>query len=373
MNAYQKVVNIKFELDDINLPLEPSLLFVFVSPTFENPSELVDFLIEKYPNAILGGCSTSGEIHDVNVSDHSAVITAIQFDKTDLITHEVNIDEMTSSKNVGIELAKKFDINGLRHLLVISEGLNVNGADLVLGLTSVLKNLSITGGLAGDGADFNNTYVISNTGLSSNKVLGIGFYGDHVKIGYGSKGGWDSFGIERLVSKSSDNVLYELDGQPALPVYKSFLGDASKNLPGLGLLFPLSLRTEEDTDPVVRTILGVSEEDQSLTFAGNIPEGSYVRMMKANVNRLIDGAEESAKKSQLKTTTNTKVSLLISCVGRRLVLKQLVEEEIEAVKEVMGPDSVLSGFYSYGEIAPFGEFSPCHLHNQTMTITTISE
>lgn len=373
MNAYQKVINIKFDQEDIHLPLDPDLLLLFISPTFENAELLVSFLKNKYPKAQLAGCSTSGEIHDIYVSDHTAVLTAVQFDKTTLESHEVLLEDMADSKEVGVSLAKQFDKNNLKHLLVFSDGLNVNGANLVSGLTSVLREVSITGGLAGDGANFNNTFVISDTGLSAKKVVGIGLYGDHVKVGYGSKGGWDSFGIERLVSKSKDNILFELDGQPALEVYKSFLGEASKDLPGSGLLFPLSLRTKENLDPVVRTILAVNEVDQSLTFAGNIPEGSYVRMMKANVNRLIDGAEESANISLLKNAHGTSLSLLISCVGRRLVLKQLVEEEIEVVKDVMGEDAILAGFYSYGEIAPFGKFSPCHLHNQTMTITTISE
>lgn len=374
MNAYQKVINIKFDQEDIHLPLDPDLLFLFISPSFENAELLVSFLKNKYPKAKFAGCSTSGEIHDIYVSDHTAVLTALQFDKTTLESHEVLIEDMADSQEIGVLLAKQFDQDNLKHVLVFSDGLNVNGANLVAGLTSVMKDVSITGGLAGDGANFNKTFVISNTGLSAKKVVAIGFYGDHIKVGYGSKGGWDSFGIERLVSKSKDNILYELDGQPALEVYKSFLGEASKDLPGSGLLFPLSLRTKENLDPVVRTILAVNEDDQSLTFAGNIPEGSYVRMMKANINRLIDGAEESAKVSQLKNANNqTSLSLLISCVGRRLVLKQLVEEEIEAVKDVMGEDAILAGFYSYGEIGPFGEFSPCHLHNQTMTITTISE
>ncbi|NRA92567.1 MAG: FIST C-terminal domain-containing protein, partial [Psychroserpens sp.] len=184
---------------------------------------------------------------------------------------------------------------------------------------------------------------------------------------------WDSFGIERLVTKSKKNVLYELDGLPALELYKSFLGDEADNLPSSGLLFPLSMRSNETEKPVVRTILGINEEDQSLTFAGNIPKGSYVRLMKANIDRLIGGAEASAKALNKTTDESSELAILISCVGRRLVLKQLVEEEIEVVREVIGDKPQITGFYSYGEIAPFGAFSPCELHNQTMTITTLSE
>ncbi len=373
MKVYQRVINIVFEEESITFPFIPDLFMVFISPTFENTDQLLTSLHHDYPKTTICGCSTAGEIHDQYVSDHSAVITAIEFEKTEVVTHTVDIADMGDSEEAGINLAKRFQKEDLAHLLIFSDGLNVNGADLVKGLVNILPKVSITGGLAGDGSDFNETFIINGGKRVSGKVSGIGLYGKNLKIGFGSKGGWDSFGIDRKVTRSEDNILYELDNKPALEVYKTYLGDAAADLPSSGLLFPLSLRDSRETDPVVRTILAISEDDNSLTFAGNIPEGSYVRMMKANVNRLVDGAASSAEISNAFNAEDTQLSLLISCVGRRLVLKQLVEEEIEAVKEVVGNQSVITGFYSYGEIAPFGEFSPCRLHNQTMTITTLTE
>jgi hypothetical protein len=236
-----------------------------------------------------------------------------------------------------------------------------------------MPNISITGGLAADGSNFNKTFVINDGEIVDKTIVGLGFYGEGLKVGYSSKGGWDSFGIERLVTKSDKNVLYELDGFPALKIYKSFLGEEANNLPSSGLLFPLSLRIDESSIPVVRTILAINEADQSLTFAGNIAQGAYVRLMKANVDRLIKGAEDSAIGAGKELKDSPELVILISCVGRRLVLKQMIEEEIEVVREVLGSKPSITGFYSYGEIAPFDEFSPCELHNQTMTITTLSE
>jgi hypothetical protein len=237
------------------------------------------------------------------------------------------------------------------------------------------EGVNVTGGLAGDGADFNKTLIISNTGeVKSNIITAIGFYGDHIKIGYGSFGGWDSFGVERSVTKSEGNVVYEIDNTPALGLYKSFLGEQASNLPSSGLLFPLNMRIEPDGDPVVRTILAVDEQKQSLTFAGDIPEGSYIKLMKANIDRLISGAEEAARVSVDPLGQNkADLAILISCVGRKLVLKQLIEEEVEAVQEIVGDQTTLTGFYSYGEIAPFLKGTRCELHNQTMTITTFAE
>ncbi len=351
----------------------PNILLLFVSPLFIEKDALLDQLIRLYPNTTIVGCSTAGEISGTSVSDNSVALTAIEFDKVNHKLVKVDVKSMDESYDAGMALAKQLEANDLSHVLVFSDGLNVNGADLVSGLKSVLPETSITGGLAGDGGDFNETFVIANNIITDRIIVGLGLYGDQLKIGYSSNGGWDSFGIDRLVSKSDKNVLYQLDGLPALELYKSFLGDNAKNLPSSGLLFPLSMRVNEHDTPVVRTILSVNEEDQSLTFAGNIPKGAYVRLMKANIDRLIGGAEDSAKNAFDAIKQNTELAILISCVGRRLVLKQLVEEEVEVVQEIVGKHSKITGFYSYGEIAPFGVFSPCELHNQTMTITTLSE
>ena len=133
------------------------------------------------------------------------------------------------------------------------------------------------------------------------------------------------------------NVLYELDGQSALALYKRYLGEHAADLPASGLLFPLSLRTREVSAPVVRTILSVNEADQSLTFAGDVPAGGYVRLMKANFDRLIDGAVGAGRVSADALGSPVDLALLISCVGRRMVLRQRVEEEVEGVRDIVGP------------------------------------
>ncbi|BAO76656.1 FIST signal transduction protein [Winogradskyella sp. PG-2] len=355
------------------ITISPDIFMLFVSPSFDMKEELVKELQILYPNITIVGCSTAGEISGITVSDASVSLTAIQLEKVKHKLIRVDIESMDESFDAGISMAQKLDDELLKHVLVFSDGLNVNGADLVSGLRSILPNTGITGGLAADGADFNKTFVIANNDIDDRMVVGLGFYGDQLEVGYSSRGGWDSFGIDRLVTKSEKNKLYELDGLPALELYKSFLGDNAKNLPSSGLLFPLNMRVNEYDTPVVRTILSIDEKEQSLTFAGNIPEGSYVRLMKANVDRLIGGAEDSAKNAFKSTENNTELAILISCVGRRLVLKQLVEEEVEVVQEIIGDKPMITGFYSYGEISPFEPFSPCELHNQTMTITTLSE
>lgn len=353
----------------------PTLIFAFGSTQLIKEGDAIKTLHEKYPEAIFIGGTSSGEILSTNVLDDTIIATLVSFEKTKLVYVCEEVKESSESFDAGKKLVEKLPKENLKHVFVMSEGLNINGSELVRGLRAVLpSNVSATGGLAGDGANFNETYILSDKGKPKNKaVSAIGFYSNDLQVSYGSLGGWDSFGVERLVTKSKSNVLYELDGKPALELYKSFLGEHAKDLPASGLLFPLNLRTERDSEPVVRTILAVDETSQSLTFAGDIPEGSYVRLMKANFDRLIEGAMGAAKGTLIAKNQNPGLAVLISCVGRKLVLKQMVEEEVEGVREVLGDKTTLCGFYSYGEISPFSADAKCELHNQTMTITTFTE
>jgi hypothetical protein len=328
-----------------------------------------------YPNAHILGCSTAGEIMDVEVTDDTLVTTAIQFDHTRLAGAQIRLSEVADSVEAGERLALTLPHDQLTHVFVISDGLGVNGTDLVRGLSNKLPaGIAVTGGLAGDGPHFGETLVCFDAVPQAGIIAVLGFYGDRLKVGYGSLGGWDSFGPERLVTRSNANVLYELDGQSALALYKTYLGDHAQDLPASGLLFPLSLRMQDGEEGVVRTILGVNETDQSLTFAGDIPTGSYARLMKANFDRLIDGAMGAAQISHENFLDQSpELAVLVSCVGRKLVLKQRTEDELESVRDVLGAQTVMTGFYSYGEICPSAPNADCKLHNQTMTITTFSE
>ena len=178
--------------------------------------------------------------------------------------------------------------------------------------------------------------------------------------------------VLQIGKKSEEKELFELDNEPALKLYKNYLGSYASKLPSSGLLFPLSIRDGlDETERQVRTIVGIDEEKQSLTFVGHIPIGSYARLMKSNNHQLIEGASNAAKNSIIDNTSPS-LAIVFSCVGRKLILKQRVEEEIEALIDVYGANTTLSGFYSYGEIAPHNNTTRAALHNQTICIT-ISE
>lgn len=354
---------------------DAQLVLAFGSTGIVKDQNVLRELKKAYPKAHLLGCSTAGEIHDIDVTDDSLSAVAIHFESTRIAGAQIDLDAFNSDYEAGRELATRLESSGLTHVFVLSSGLEINASDLVKGLSDDLPDhVTVTGGLAGDGDRFKETIVFWDEISESRTVVVLGLYGDRLKVGFGSLGGWDPFGPERLITRSQGNVLYELDGKSALELYKLYLGEHAKGLPATGLLYPLSIRGKEGSAGVVRTILSVDEEHQCMTFAGDIPEGMYARLMKANFERLIDGAAGAAKISyQAIGSVEPDLAILISCVGRKMVLKQRVEEETESVRELLGDKTKLTGFYSYGEISPFTPGADCTLHNQTMTITTLLE
>lgn len=336
--------------------------------------EMFEQISQKYPNAAIVMTSTAGEICQDIVLDNSIIVAALEFDKTFIKTAAVNIRNFSNSYDAAVELSTKLQIEGLVHVLIFSDGNLVNGSELVKGFpTWARENILVTGGLAGDGANFTSTLVGLDDIPSEGNIVAVGFYGSDIRITHGSQGGWDVFGLEKRITKSTTNILYEIEGQNALELYKKYLGNEAKNLPGSALLFPLSVIIPGTKEPVVRTILSINEKEKSLTFAGDVPEGSKVRFMKANFERLTEAASDAAKSTLIKVNEFPDFSLLISCVGRKLILGDRTVEEVKAVNELYKHKTAIAGFYSYGEISPFNEENDCQLHNQTMTITSFFE
>lgn len=319
--------------------------------------------------------STSGEIMNTSVLDGSVVITSLGFEKTTLREELADISQFPDSFSAGADLGHRLLSPDLQYVLIVSDGQRVNGSQLIAGISrAVGSDIPVTGGLAGDAARFEKTLVGWNDRVDEGVIVAVGFYGNSLQVGHGSVGGWEMFGPDRMITRSADNVLYELDGKNALELYKRYLGPHAKDLPGSGLLFPLNIWLADNPEPLTRTILNVDEETQSMVFAGDMPSGSKVRFMKANFDKLIEGSEMAAQESiEASNQPRPRFALLISCVGRKLILGQRIEEEVEVAKDVLGPQCTLTGFYSYGEICPTEKGGFGELHNQTMTITTLDE
>jgi hypothetical protein len=350
-----------------------TLVMAFAAPGFMDDPAPLQALARAYPRSHLIGCSTSGEIAGNAVNDGSISAAVIQFEHSDIATVAEHIHEVADSAKTGESLASALNKPGLKSVFVLSDGLRVNGSELVKGMCSALpQGVIVTGGLAGDGDRFRRTWVLRNGQPACDTVVAVGLYGERLVVTHGSRGGWDSFGPERRITRSSGNILHELDGKPALDLYKDYLGDRASGLPATGLLFPLSIRQNGfDRRQVVRTILGIDERSQSLVFAGDVPKGHLAQLMRANFDRLLHGASLAADEARLHAGSDC-LAVAISCVGRRLVLGERIEEETESTLDNLAPGTQQIGFYSYGEISPCAN-GRSELHNQTMTLTTFSE
>ncbi|CBS91103.1 FIST signal transduction protein [Azospirillum lipoferum] len=367
---------------------QADLVLVFGSIAHFDAPGFATRLAEAFPGAVLAGCSTAGEIVGDGVLDESCTVTAIRFDRGSVAAAEAGIAAIDDSQPAGEALGEALAARpGLSGVLLFARGVAVNGSALIDGLVSRLPaGVPVSGGLAGDGGAFLRTLVLSPSGVSDARAVAVGLYGDGPHLGLGSVGGWEPFGPARKVTQAVGNLLLQLDGEPALNVYKRYLGDYARDLPASGLLFPFELLNgNHDSVGLIRTILGIDEEAGGLILAGTVEEGFYLRLMHASTDGLVDGAEQAGALAAASTVSDAgkagagkaaegdRLALLISCVGRKLVLGDRVEEEVQAVADRLGAGTLLTGFYSYGEIGPMRDLVDCRLHNQTMTVALLTE
>ena len=352
------------------------VLLVFTGINLAENNNILSFLTAQFKNAQILSCTTAGEINQTNVEDNSIICSAIQFEKTPIETVVDNLINCKNSFELGANLAKKLNTKNLTHIFMLSDGNLVNGDDLLTGIKSEIgENIQISGGIAGDGDRFQKTYVGLNENYKEGNVVLMGLYGNHIHVGTGKKAGWDVFGPEKTITKSDGNFLHEIDGENALDMYKTYLGKYANELPASALLFPISIKTKEHDFYIVRTILSIDNENKIMKFAGNVPEGSTIRFMKSNFDRLVLAASEAGLEAceSLGNKNIPELAIIVSCVGRKLVLANRIEEEVEAAVECFPNSTKIIGFFSYGEISPQKDDHISYLHNQTITITTFSE
>ena len=356
--------------------IDAHCVLVFASPAWFTDARFFGLLRNAFPSAHLAGCSTAGEIANDGQSDGGCVITAVHFDQCRVAGFDDAVANIEDSTPAGSRLAAKMRASDPGAVLLFAPGIDINGTALVEGLASGLApGVRVLGGLAGDDAKFRETWTLTNHGISARAVVAIALPRE-LTVGNGSFGGWKPFGPARKVTRCKGSILYELDGEPALEIYKRYLGEYARDLPASGLLFPFQMMDDAHREEgLIRTILGVDESAGSLALAGTIDPDGYLRLMRASTDALVDGAQTSAEASYkgVSASPAPAVAVLVSCVGRKIVMGGRVEEEIDAVREIFGPGTTLAGFYSYGEIGPTRSSQQCKLHNQTMTISYFRE
>lgn len=354
--------------------IDPQLVLVFAAPGRLDEA-LGARLKAELPGALTLGCTTCGEISNDGVGNDTTVISALHFDDPAIRGASTEISSMGDSNDAGRRLGEALKGDGLRGVLVFGQGVAINGSAMLEGMTEVLgRDVVISGGLAGDNGAFVKTQVLYDGRVSDRLIGAVGFRSPRTVLSHGSFGGWEPFGPARRVTRCEGNVLFELDGEPALETYKRYLGKYADELPASGLLFPFAmLDAQHDQTGLIRTILGVNEAEGSLVLAGDVHADGYLRLMHASTDSLVDGAQAAANAARESLSGAEGLTLLVSCVGRKLVMGARVDEEVEAVGEVFGQGSTITGFYSHGEISPMVASTDCRLHNQTMTVTFVGE
>lgn len=385
------------------LDSQQTLVLIFGAANLIDHPHPIKTLQQTYPHSHFIGCSTAGEIFDTFLSDGILSVGIVQFEHSQLrsASYQINSSQKTPSAEsykAGQTLGQQLNHPDLQGLFILADGLLVNGSELMRGLNSIINpssklssSLTITGGLAADSHQFQQTWVLSQGVPRCGAISVVGFYGSQVQISFGSQGGWTIFGPKRRVTRSKHNILYELDGKPVLELYKEYLGEQARALPKTALFFPLAVHTPSSNKAIVRTLVSLDEDTQSIRFSGNIPQGAFTQLMRSNPERLVNGALAAALVSrhhiqrqmnqwdqkQLNHLTKSQdqplLAIAMSGSGRRLVLGERIEEELEATLEELPPQTQQIGFYSYGEFAPSSINSPSQLHNQTMTLTLIRE
>lgn len=351
-----------------------TLVLVFAEGEHADTATAVSDLRGALPAATLTGCSTAGQILGDAVSTAPVVVAVAHFagvtPRAAWAGGADAPDALSLGRFLGERLRAAVGPDRPHTIFLLADGVHINGTALVDGLGEEFPGVGISGGLAGDGERFERTWVLADDEPHEGAVAAVALCGGSLEVGFGSAGGWEGFGPYRQVSRSEGNVLLELDGRPALALYKEYLGDRADHLPASALLFPLLIRSPEGDVELVRTVLGIDEDAQTMTFAGDVPQGWSARLMRTTLDRLIDAAGVAAESAAAPVDTPD-LTVAVSCVGRRLVLGQRTDEEVELAASVLGAGPAVVGFYSYGEISPATGVS--EVHNQTMTITTFRE
>jgi hypothetical protein len=355
------------------LDCSPTACWLFSSPS-PKLRELVRGVVHAVGVVNLVGCTTDGEISSVGLSTGSVVLCGIVTDQI-----EFNIACATglrkNSEDAGRRLAQQLP-STVRYVQVFSDGLTGNGCAILRGLASALgPHVPIAGGTAGDDGEFRNTWQFFGSDVLSDAIVAIGFSGDF-SFGTGVSSGWSPIGIAKKVTKARGNVVYELNGQPALEVYERFLGKHADKLPSVGVEYPLGLVNgvgccDEDFH-LLRATMSVNRSDGSIVFAGEVPEGSMVRLTCGDHASILEAAEKAAASALADLGDATAVmAFFYSCMARKIVLGRRTREEIHRIRSAIGPRLPIVGFYTYGEYCRIKRGGSSLLHNETACVTVI--
>ncbi|MFH1114932.1 MAG: FIST N-terminal domain-containing protein [Pseudomonadota bacterium] len=321
------------------------------------------------------GCTTDGEISTGGFGTDSAVLAGVVTDQIQF--HVVSAqglgkDPLEAGRRIAVKLPPE-----VSYVQIFSDGLTGNGCAILRGIASVLgEDVPIAGGTAGDAGRFRQTWQFHGPRVLTDSVTAIGFTGDFT-VGTGVSSGWSPVGTVKIVTRARANVVYELNGEPALDVFKRFLGRHADKLPAVGVEYPLGIVSKpgapgEEEYHLIRATMSVSREEGSISFAGEIPEGAAVRLTCGDNDSILKATEEAVRRALAGLgAARPRMVFFYSCMARRIVLGRRTKEETEVLYRTLNKRLPLIGFYTYGEYCRLRAGGPSLFHNETATVSII--
>jgi len=353
----------------INESFRPNLAFVFASVELDIAKVRAAF--EKY-NLLVFGASTCGEIcfdgSNEGIYEGSVAVTLVELNPeafAGILIDGNGLNSLDLGKAVAAWGKKLFQKPAF---LIAVSGLTANGQEVVEGvLETAGQNTFMFGGLAGDDAHFIETFVFNHDLINKNGAVAIAFDTDLVKLRGLATSGWVSIGSDKVVTKAIGNVVYTIDNEPALKVYKEHLNISDDDLPEIGIEYPLLVK--KDNREVLRAVTGIDKEQQSLVFAGTVPQDAIVTFSTSPGFEIIEHTIKDIKQF-FKDSDKADLMLLFSCMSRHRALGPVITEEIAEASHQAGLP--ITGFFTYGEIGNNGP-ARCDFYNETFTLAVISE
>ncbi|MDQ7781724.1 MAG: FIST N-terminal domain-containing protein [Desulfomonilaceae bacterium] len=351
----------------------PNACWLFCEPG-DGMAEMLSGIVQAVGTTKLAGCTTDGEISTSGFSTGSAVLAGLA---SDTIAFEVASTSSigADSESAGRRLAQQLPRTA-RHVQLFSDGLTGNGCAILRGMQSVFgPQVPISGGAAGDARAMKQTWQFVGSRILTDAASAISLSGD-IHVGTGVRSGWFPAGVPKKVTRSAGNVVYELDGESALAVYRRYLGPLADKLPAVGIQFPFGLVNEAGSlgeNPVLRAPMTLNESQGSVSFAGEIPQGSTISLTTGgSAASLLDASTDAARRAMDSLgAVSPSITFFYSCMARKILLGPRTREETERIANVVGRSVPIIGFYTYGEYCPSVSGTDCRLHNETATVTVV--
>ena len=370
-----------------SLGSDPDLFIVFASSVYDS-QHVLKGLRSVSADAHIIGSSTAGEITTHGPTNKNSVaVMAIKSDTVNFFTgvgQDIQVSPFAAGKAAAMSV-KKSAGDALKAFIMIPDVLTGNGAETVRGVLSALgAHFPVVGGASGDDFKFVKTYQYCEDSVYSGACVGLGMSGEF-SMGIGVKHGWLPIGLPMKVTRSEGAVLHEIDGKPAISLYEDYFGEEkarelrTQTLAKLAITYPIGMNKEGSDELLIVDPLSV-DANGSITCAAEVPTGADIRLMIGSSDEAIAIAKVAAEDA-LKQLNGKKPQAIIifNCIARQRLFGVRAGEEISAIQSVLGLDTPLIGFYTYGEQAPLGgevrNIEKCNpsFHNETVVILALGD